>query len=95
MKLTSENVNTIMGDVFYRDDEVAAPAATRPVILVSDTDIRLVEMVSYGHSKEDLIKEFGVSADTIGERLKKLRYQFECDTNAELVAHFLRSKMFE
>lgn len=78
-------------------DTLEAPAATatRPVILVSEDDILLVEMVSYGHPKQDLIEKFGVSSDTIGDRLKKLRFQFECDTNAELVAHFLRSKMFE
>lgn len=75
--------------------ESTSLAPVKPIILVSEADILLVEMVSYGHPKQDLIEKFGVSSDTIGERLKKLRFQFECDTNAELVAHFLRSKMFE
>lgn len=67
----------------------------KSTILVSDKDIKLIESLSSGFTREQTAKILRVKENTMDMRLRRLRLKMGLKTNYQLVATFLRKKIIE
>lgn len=64
-------------------------------VIVSEKEVRIVEMLADGHHCQDIADEFKLSSRTIEVYVTKLRQRFVCATHAQLVAVFIRKGIIE
>lgn len=64
-------------------------------LIVSEREVKMVEMFSNGSHSQDIADEFGLSCRTIETNVIKLKQRFCCATVAQLVAMFLRKELIK
>lgn len=64
-------------------------------IMVSEKELRMIELLSKGSGYQDIADAYSLSRRTIEIQITKLRQKFKSATNSQLVATFLRQGLIK
>jgi DNA-binding CsgD family transcriptional regulator len=64
-------------------------------VIISERDVEIVRLLSAGVTAKRAAVELGINIRTFESKLGKLKYSFDCNTVAHLVATFIRKKLID